>query len=514
MTLKKYIFIFLVIIFPMRALSSECPSLKERKELRMISIGVMVNTENLDPINCWNYQQFLMVQAVFETLVKIDEKGNIVSGAAGKWDIDSTGTKYTFYLNPKSLFHNGNALTSQDVTFSIARHFWPHSKSMVHGYLLQILKGSEGLKIGEIPSGLKILDERTILFELEKPYPPFLSILTMPGFSIVPQNWDQGKKVIGSGPMMAEFLPKESEWKFTKFDKYSDIPPKTNAFCIKTLTSSEAAFEKFENGSIDIAVGLPSIALDPMKIPKSVKIVATESLAINHLFLNSSQPLFKTLEYRKLLGGVFQSIAQKKEMMSPYERFEPYYIPLGVMPRKYYERDSNGELPSNCKMLREKTKNNPLKIALRSSRFNSQFFTALEESLRKCEISYKLDLISDQGFMPRWESGDFDIISYSYMGNFPDPDGFLEPLRHTTKLGASVVPSKDLILQLNAVRHISDPKVRLNEYAEILKKFESEWYVIPLYRLNLPILYREHIHIPDTNFRYEANLRHIFWQVE
>lgn len=58
---------------------------------------------------------------VYETLVKVDQKGEVVPLLAKSWDISEDRTTYTFDLVDNATFSNGDTFTSADAKFSIER---------------------------------------------------------------------------------------------------------------------------------------------------------------------------------------------------------------------------------------------------------------------------------------------------------------------------------------------------------------------------------------------------------
>lgn len=58
---------------------------------------------------------------VHETLVKVDQSGEVVPSLATEYETDESGTVYTFTLREDVTFSNGEPFTAQDVVFSIER---------------------------------------------------------------------------------------------------------------------------------------------------------------------------------------------------------------------------------------------------------------------------------------------------------------------------------------------------------------------------------------------------------
>ena len=475
----------------------------------MLNFGLTMVPNQLDPVECWNYQQFLMIQAVYDTLVRVDENGRLVSGLAKKWHVNESGTTYTFFLDSNAKFHNGMSPNSEDVAFSIARHLWPDSKSVVKNYLIDLLVGAENLKTSAIPSGIKIEKPDQISLTISKPYPPFLFVLAMPGFSIVPKNVDFKKGPIGSGPMTAKFLENEATWVFERFPSFSGTKPKAQKICIKRTPSLNDVLDGFKNQSLDVAIGPPFSELDGQQLPTHVTAVATNSLVTCHLIVNKNKGPLSKLDFRRDLASLFYSLAEKKENLSKFQDFEPTYIPKGVMPKQYYDKAIPRFDLSSFKA--KYAGKEPIHIVLLASYFKKEFLDALDKLFVESGLNVKFDKITNQEFGAVFAKGDFDVLSLPYIGNFPDPDGFLEALRTGDKL-KDWAPGKQLFEEIDKIRHTANATTRLAQYSTVLQKFEGEWFVIPLFRVSLPILHREGIKIPETNYRYEANLRHIFWE--
>ncbi|GAA1406836.1 ABC transporter substrate-binding protein [Oerskovia paurometabola] len=70
-----------------------------------------------------------MTRNVFEGLTSVDVAGEVVPTLAKDWDVSEDGLVYTFHLQPGVTFHDGSALSAQDVVWSISQTIAPESKS-------------------------------------------------------------------------------------------------------------------------------------------------------------------------------------------------------------------------------------------------------------------------------------------------------------------------------------------------------------------------------------------------
>lgn len=110
---------------------------------------------------------------IFSGLVSFDPQLNLTPDLAERWEISSDGTTYTFYLRANAKFHNGRAVTAQDVIYSWERAAGPELASdTVLTYLGDIL-GVDEMVSGEADhiEGLSVIDEHTLQVRLDAPKP-------------------------------------------------------------------------------------------------------------------------------------------------------------------------------------------------------------------------------------------------------------------------------------------------------------------------------------------------------
>jgi len=113
-------------------------------------------------------------------------KQEVVPALAERWESNADKTLWTFYLRPDLLWSDGSALTADDVAFTYQQVI--NNQEIPNNY-----KDFWAYQ-GRFPK-INILDERTIVFELEQPFAPFLYNLMAP---IVPKHVFQNTVTSGS----------------------------------------------------------------------------------------------------------------------------------------------------------------------------------------------------------------------------------------------------------------------------------------------------------------------------
>ena len=117
----------------------------------------------LDPAKAADVADSILMFNVYDTLVLANQgKPGVGPHLAKDWKVE--GNSFTFSLRDDVKFHGGNALTAEDVVYSLQR-------------FIALGQGLSHLLRGHVKT-VEALDPLTVRFSLEKPYAPFLAALT------------------------------------------------------------------------------------------------------------------------------------------------------------------------------------------------------------------------------------------------------------------------------------------------------------------------------------------------
>ncbi len=156
-----------------------------------------------DPARGPSGMSHVVIEQIFSTLLNLDENAQPYAGIAEEWSATDDGLSWTFKLRPGLTFHNGEALTAEDVVFSFERILDPDSG---YAYSSQI----------ETIEQVVAIDELTVEFKLKSVTGPFEIYMAFPGSSIVPKDlvesgWDLNAQPVGSGPFkFVSYAPRDS----------------------------------------------------------------------------------------------------------------------------------------------------------------------------------------------------------------------------------------------------------------------------------------------------------------
>src|SRR5690606_36356920 len=123
--------------------------------------GFSADPAGLDPVRGPSGMSHVVIEQIYSTLMSLDPDAIPYPDLAESYEISDDGLEYTFRLRDGVKFHNGEALTAEDVKFTFDRLRAPDS-----GY-------SYGAQV-EMIETVEVVDDLTVKFKLSQPTGPFL----------------------------------------------------------------------------------------------------------------------------------------------------------------------------------------------------------------------------------------------------------------------------------------------------------------------------------------------------
>ena len=267
-----------------------------------------------------------IVVEIFSGLVGLDTDLGLVNDLADSWDLDSTGTIYTFKIRGNAKFHNGKKVTAEDVRWSFERSASKETASPVAETYLGDIVGLKDYMDGNADSikGIKVIDEETIQITIDAPKPYFLAKLSYPTSYVLDRdvvtsggrNWWM-ENAVGTGPF------KLSEYKIgerivlTRNDEYHLGP--IDVYKVEMYLGGGQSMAMYENDEIDITgVGLFDLerVLDPNEPLNKDLVIAPPGFSISYIGFNTTMPPFDDLKFRQALNHAIDKKMIAKDVLS------------------------------------------------------------------------------------------------------------------------------------------------------------------------------------------------------
>lgn len=243
--------------------------------------------ENLDPVMCSNYAAGWPLQNMLEGLLEYTRAMNLEPNLASSYKISEDGLTYTFTLRRGVFFHDnecfpggkGREVTSRDFKYCFQRLCDPRTKTRGAWLFRDKVKGAteyinsikEKLNNVDEITGIQTPNDTTLIITLEKPFAPFLSILTMQYTFVYPREAVEfymdnfGYNPVGTGPFKFVKWEHERELEMTRNPNYWSLNKagKPSVFLdgikVSFIKSSETAFLDFQQGKFDYYEPSPEV---------------------------------------------------------------------------------------------------------------------------------------------------------------------------------------------------------------------------------------------------------------
>jgi nickel transport system substrate-binding protein len=251
----------------------------------------IANVDDLGSMNPHLYDSDMGGQSlVYEPLVNLDKKGNIVPWLAKSWDIQDNGCKIIMKLREDVKFTDGNVFNANVVKQNFDAIL---SNAKRHSWLPSIDKLMQ----------VDVVDEYTVAFYLKDPYPHFLLELTMirPVRLLSPGGFGaDGKtfeKPIGTGPFILNEYVRDEKAVFVRNDNYWGNKPKLEKLIIRPVPDSNTRLMALMAGEVDLikGVGMSAVSyldLDNLKGNKDLTVLTKMGDSAQFLVINPNvEPL-------------------------------------------------------------------------------------------------------------------------------------------------------------------------------------------------------------------------------
>ncbi|MBS1647187.1 MAG: ABC transporter substrate-binding protein [Bacteroidetes bacterium] len=264
---KKIIAVAILFFLLLLSLFS-CGSKKNNNsDKKIFHYNELGGISSLDPAATRNTENIWAVNQLFNGLLQMDDKLNIKPCIAKQWAISEDGKTYTFFLRSDVYFHphkqfkneKGRKVLASDFVYSFKRLFNPKVSSA-----LSLLDNINT----DFKEGIEAINDTTLNIYLKENFSPFLGILTMKYFSVVPKEVveyygeDFRKNPIGTGPFCFKAWEEGTQLTMTRNENYFEKDeqgkalPYLDAVTISFMKDKETSFMQFIKGDLDMVSGM------------------------------------------------------------------------------------------------------------------------------------------------------------------------------------------------------------------------------------------------------------------
>lgn len=423
-------------------------STSTRADMDTLNVVVSSDATSLDPWDTIDVYSQLVYNNIIETLVELDENGELVPGLAESYEmIDDT--TYEFKLKEGVLFHNGEEMKASDVVFTLRRG--------CESPMLNFLYGSV------IEDSIEAVDDYTVRFSLDTPSSPFLYNMTNSCAGILSEKAvteagdTYSMNPVGTGPYKFVSWDKGTSIVLEAFEDYHGEPAKIKNVIIRPIPESTNRTIELESGGADIACDIPSTDIARVEENSDLQMTYTLSYSTTFLGFNCEAEPFDDVKVRQAVCYAIDYEGITQSVMQGYAT--PATIPVSSVllfydetaehlpydPEKAKELLAEAGYPDGFDMV--------IKCDERKER--NDIATIIQSELAEVGINVTIESSEWATFINDVYAGNMQSFVVGYTASSPDPDGVVYSVFHSSMIGNNN----------NNFARFSDPET--DEYLEL-----------------------------------------------
>ncbi len=419
----------------------------------------------IDPCLATRLDEFRLVTALFEPLVRLDARTLQPQPAlALRWEVSSDQLAWTFHLDPRARWHDGRPVAASDMRRGLLRHLITQSPNAF--YLDGLLSGgrcaattlTERRLLLERDCGLECPDEGTLVVRLAHPASYLTAILSLSAF--VPlrpeqdrdddnarQAWTDPTAVIGNGPFRCTSYIPRHHYDFTPSPSYGGAHPAHGPVRAVVIDNPGTALRLYLSGEVDAILLLPSDAVGDLRRERIAGLMQAPSLSTTYLRVRIvprpgdqsvvtralqhprlRRALAIGLDRRAITDHLMQGNAIPATTFVPAALgdYLPYRAPVSVLAGTLEEAKADlaaaradlGELPE-------------FELVAPSQPAERQSTAELvaDQWRRNLGVHVRLTILPQTELRSREKAIDYDVALAVWLGDFLDPITFLDCFR-------------------------------------------------------------------------------------
>jgi len=476
------------------------------------------------------------VDHLYDGLVTLDKDMKLAAAIAHTWKVSDDGLDYTFYLRGDVLYHEDDCwkgdprtVVAEDFVYSYERILSPDVNSPGSWIFSDKV---------DRDSAFTAINDSTFRVRLQRPFLPFLGILSMEYCSVVPREAVEyygesfRSNAVGTGPFRLKRWVENQAMFLLPHDHYfaTDDPewPYLDGVKISFIADRKTAYLEFLRDELDLLTGIESSyvnelltkngELHPLRqdqmILSSSPFLNTEYIGINLEAVQGNSPL-QYQQVRQAMNYAIDRVAMIRALRNGIGAPAiSGFIPRGLP--SYDEEASPGyhyDQEMARKLLSEATERyGPLgRIDLHVNKDYLDIATYLVKAWESVGLDCNIQLDESSLLREGMRRGDIDLFRASWIADYPDGENFL-----TVFYGGNPAPpnytrySDD---RFDALYEMSlgevDEEARRNLYRQMNNIIIEEAPVIFLFYDETAVFYSKRVSGLELNASKLLKLHHV-----
>lgn len=418
---------------------------------QILHLGNGTEPKDLDPHTVTGVPEHNIISALLEGLISENPRTlQVEPGLAASWHITDGGKTYTFKIRDNARWSNGDAVTAADFVWSWQRLLSPALASE-YSYQLFPLKNAREFNRGEIDDfarvGVSALDDKTLKVELRHPTPYFLSLLahystfavhreTVLNFGRIDEAgtlWTRAENFVGNGPFTL------SSWKLNHLIRVEKNPLYWDAETVKLneirfypIDSALTEERMFRTGALHATSSTPLDKIAVYQAEQPEKISISPYLGTYYYRFNTDRAPLDDARVRRALSMTIDREAIVTAITKGGQLPAYTFTPPNTQTYRAPPSPIRHDIAAARQLLAEAGYPNgegfpTLELIYNTSDGHRRIAVAIQQ-MWKTALNIDISLANQDWkvYLSRVQSQDYDIARAAWIGDYPDPNTFLD----------------------------------------------------------------------------------------
>lgn len=432
----------------------------EPKKGGSVSISTESDLPSLDPLAFASFNDRNAGLLLYDTLLDIDPKGNIIPGIAERIEASEDVMSFKLTLRKDVKFADGTPYDADAVVKNFKRIMDPKNRCRCVSDLSTI-------------ASVEATGPLEVTIRMKSPSAHFPGALAdVAGMVVSPTalekyGADFGNHGIGAGPFKLKEWQRGAQVVFERNPLYWRHVPYLDEVVLRPMPDEQTRYASLKAGNLDVVTNAAARdRVDAMQ-GKKFQLVNPGSLATNFVQINQGAPDVSDVRVRRALAHAIDRVALNKAINRGLYKIANTPFGTGLFPHEQVDGYPDYDAAKAKQLVAEYGKPIKIKLTLNAAPVSSLTGQALQQMWKKVGIETEIIPLEQVQLVRTAAARDYQVMLYRWAGG-PDPDKNVHQFFHSRGTMNRVnFKNPEMDKLLDAGRATTDQAERLKIYRQV-----------------------------------------------
>jgi len=432
----------------------------EPKQGGSLSISLESDLPTLDPLGFASFNDREAGLILYDTLLDIDPKGNVVPNIAEKIEASPDVMSFKLTLRSGVTFSDGTAYDAAAVVKNFQRIMDPKNRCRCVSDLSTIDK-------------IEATGPLEVSIKMKTPSAHFPATLAdVAGMVVSPTavekyGADFGNHGVGAGPFKLKEWQRGAQVVFERNPTYWRKPAHLDEVVLRPMPDEQTRYASLKAGNLDIVMNAAARDVLDAQQQKRFQVLNPGSLATNFVQINMGAPDVSDIRVRQALAYSLDRVAYNKAINRGLYKIANTPFGTGLFPHEQVDGYPSYDLAKAKKLVQDYGKPIKIKLSINAAPVSTLAAQALQQMWKKAGIETEIIPLEQVQLVRAAATRDYQVMLYRWAGG-ADPDKNVHQFFHSKGTVNRVNfnnPEMDKLL--DAGRATTDQAERLKIYRQV-----------------------------------------------